>query len=172
MSFGRLESVDTTKDRNPRLHTVRVRFEIEKEYWWTDVKYTFEEVDIMDSPTISHRLFMPLLLAFGVTITSLQGLEFNRLILDLQHVGKWMRHALYMAVTRVRGYKGIKCINIPNADDDFNENCPEMKELLLKFEHFSLEQIASEKSHKEAILSLDIAYIMESFKVFFSNIFI
>ena len=165
MSFGVVESFDIS-DMNPRLRKARVRFELKKQTWFADLPYLFEPIDAIVNQTVSSRYYMPLSLAYGVTITSLQGLEFHNLIFDLQLVGIWIRHVLYMALTRVRSGKGIKCINVPDGDSDFNNNCPEMAELLLKFKAISFEQFQSEQEQKEALLSLDIVHIMESFKVY------
>ena len=166
MSFGVLQSL-TFDEEDPRLSTARIRFDIRNgEYWWTDVVYVSEVIDLSISSLYSLRFFMPLSLAYAVTLSSLQGLEFNYLIIDLDQVGTWIRHALYTAITRVRSSKGIKCLNVPSADSDFNNTHPEINALFQKFKSISEKQHEYDSSRKDAFVTLDIVKIIESFQVF------
>ena len=165
MSFGVLQSF-IYNEEDPRLSTARIRFHSRKgEYWWADVAYVSEEIDLSISSLYSQRFFMPLSLAYAVTLSSLQGLEFYYLIIDLDQVGTWIRHALYTAITRVRSSKGIKCLNIPSADSDFNNTHPEINALFQKFKSISERQQDSDSIRKDALFTLDIVKIMESFQV-------
>lgn len=154
----------------------KVQFEVRGKKWISDVKFAFEQFDVSDLntngltkffETFSHRYYMPLEVAYCVTMTSLQGRELDNLIFDLQDIGPWIRHVLYMGLTRVRSSKGIRCLNIPEKESLFNKNDHEIVQLYKKLEEISENQKSSDSNRKGSFLTMDFVDCLENFKVFF-----
>jgi len=175
-SFGTFQ-YEIFDEADPTKSTARVQFQIGKKFWVSNVKFTVEEFNLSELDTtnefkpffenFSHRLFMPLEVAYSVTMTSLQGREFNNLIFDLHDVGTWIRHVLYMGLTRVRSSKGIRCLNIPPTESPFNKNDHEILLLFSKLEEMSKQQMSSESNRNESLLTMDFVDLLEKFKVFY-----
>ena len=173
MSFGTVKSV-SFHEKDYLLSTALVEFKIDDNIWSSNVEMVTEEFDLSGLNTngfkyffdhYSHRTFMPLSLAYSVTMTSLQGLEFDNLIFDLQDVGGWIRHVLYMGLTRVRSSRGIKCINIPSEDSLFNKNDQDISNLYSKLELIAARQSGCESNRNKSFLTLDFVQLLEKFKV-------
>lgn len=156
--------------------TAKVKFHIQNKDWVAEVAYAMEEFDLSDLDTVHFKSFfedfgrrhhMPLELAYSVTMTSLQGREFDILIFDLKDIGIWIRHVLYMGLTRVRSSKGIRCLNIPHSGSLFNKNDHEIVELYQRFEAISEHQRSSESNRNENFLTLDFVDLLEKFKVYY-----
>lgn len=180
MTFGTFKSV-SFHATDCCLSTARVQFKIDDEVWFAEVAMVTEEFDLSDINTngfkmfferYSHRTFMPLSLAYAVTMTSLQGLEFDNLIFDLTDIGIWIRHVLYMGLTRVRSSRGIRCINIPSENDtSFNKNDPEIAKLYSELEKIAAKQTSCDSRRNESLLSMDFVHLFENFKVTYFNTF-
>ncbi len=172
-SFGTF--LEAHVDENDILKsTARVQFRIKNKDWFANVTYAMEEFDLtcLDAlkfksffESFSRRHHMPLEVAYSVTMTSLQGREFDNLIYDLKAIGTWIRHAFYMGLTRVRSSKGIRLLNIPPAESDFNNTDKEIVELYKRLEAISERQMSSDSSRNEKFLTLDFVELLEKFKV-------
>ena len=173
-SFGTFQN-ENFDVNDPTKSTAHVQFQIGKKFWFSDVKFAFEEFDRAELNTsdfksffenFSHRFFMPLEVAYSVTMTSLQGREFDNLIFDLYDIGSWIRHVLYMGLTRVRTSKGIRCLNIPPSTDCmFNKTDHEIVQLYTQLEEISKYQLSSESDRNESFLTMDFVELLEKFKV-------
>ena len=174
-SFGTF-LCETFDETDPTKSTAQVQFQIGKKFWVSNVMFVLEEFNLSELNTtnefksffenFSHRLFMPLEVSYSVTMTSLQGREFRNLIFDLHGVGIWIRHVLYMGLTRVRSSKGIRCLNIPPTESLFNKNDHEIVLLFSKLEEMSKQQMSSESNRNESFLTMDFVELLEKFKVF------
>jgi hypothetical protein len=109
-------------------------------------------------------------LAYAVTITSLQGLEFDFLIFDLSDIGDWLKHALYMGITRVRSPSGIWCLNVPDNGMSFNKNDIDTRDHYERLKVISDKQMALEECRKENFVTVDLVQVLENFKVLFMHI--
>jgi hypothetical protein len=168
--------VEATFDVNDFLKSsAKVQFRIKDKDWVADVTYAMEEFDLTCLDTIKFKSFfetfsrrhhMPLEVAHSVTMTSLQGREFDNLIYDMKAIGAWIRHAFYMGLTRVRSSKGIRLLNIPPAESDFNNTDKEIVELYKRLEAISERQMSSDSNRNEKLLTLDFVELLEKFKVF------
>ena len=173
-SFGTFLSA-TFDETNMLNSSARVQFTIKDKDWFANVTYAMEEFDLtcLDTlhfktffETFSRRYHMPLEVAYSVTMTSLQGREFDKLIYDMKAIGSWIRHAFYMGLTRVRSSKGIRLLNIPPAESDFNNTDKEIVMLYERLEAISERQMSSESNRNENLLTLDFVECLEKFKVF------
>lgn len=173
-AFGVLKSVAFDL-KNPCLTTAQVEFKLDENVWISTVIMVTEQFDRSDFnrvgftsffSTYSHRTFMPLKAANAVTITSVQGLEFDQIIFDCQEIGQWIPHVMYMALTRVRSSKGIKCINLPPETSSFNKNDADIVKLYEHLESLAAKQSDHAIKRNDSFLTMDFVNLLESFKVF------
>jgi len=163
-------------NQNHLLSTACIEFREGRLTWTSNIEMVCEEFDSSDFTEssffwffqrFSHRTFLPLKLAYAVTINSLQGLEFDNLIFDMTSIGDWIKHALYMGVTRVRSPRGIWCINVPEADNKFNDNDRDTLRLYDDLKSVSKNQGLLDDGRKESLVTMDLVQILENFKVTF-----
>jgi hypothetical protein len=162
--------------QNPWLSTARVEFMFDSFIWISEIDMVCEEFDLSDFDmskyqnffsSFSHRTYMPFELAYAVTISSLQGLEFHQLIFDLQDVGDWISHVLYMGITRVRSPKGIMCLNVPDKDSYFNRNDRDMLKLYNELKKIATSQMEQDHVERESFVTMDFVHVLESLEVYF-----
>lgn len=158
------------------LSTARIEFREDSLIWTSTIEMVCEEFDSDMKESnfhqnffgrYSHRTHIPIKLAYAVTVYSLQGLEFNNLIFDMSSIGDWLKHGLYMGVTRVRSPRGIWCLNVPDANSNFNNNDRDTRQLYIKLKEISERQAVLENERKESLVTMDLVQIMENFKVTF-----
>ena len=164
---------------NHFLSTAKVEFQFESLIWTAFIEMMYEDFDSSDLDqskfpfffqNFSRRTYIPLSLAYAVTITSLQGLEFDFLIFDLSDIGDWLKHALYMGITRVRSPSGIWCLNVPDFGMSFNKNDSDTREHYERLKVISDKQMALEECRKENFVTVDLVQVLENFKVLFMHI--
>jgi hypothetical protein len=175
-TIGKLISCNIDHE-NHYLSTAKVVFQFESLTWTADIEMIYEEFDSSDLDqskfpfffeTFSRRFYIPLSLAYAITVTSLQGLEFDFLIFDLSDIGDWLKHALYMGITRVRSPSGIWCLNVPDAGMSFNKNDSDTLKLYEKLKEISEKQMGLDECRKETFVTVDLVQVLENFKVNYS----
>jgi len=159
---------------NHFLSTAKVEFQLESLIWTAVIEMMYEDFDSSDLDqskfpsffqNFSRRTYIPLSLAYAVTVTSLQGLEFDFLIFDLSDIGDWLKHALYMGITRVRSPSGIWCLNVPDYGMSFNKNDSDTRNHYEKLKVISDKQMDLDECRKENFVTVDLVQVLENFKV-------
>jgi hypothetical protein len=172
-TIGKLIDCFIDKD-NHFLFTAKVEFQLESLIWTAVIEMMYEDFDSSDLDqskfpsffqNFSRRTYIPLSLAYAVTVTSLQGLEFDFLIFDLSDIGDWLKHALYMGITRVRSPSGIWCLNVPDYGMSFNKNDSDTRNHYEKLKVISDKQMDLDECRKENFVTVDLVQVLENFKV-------
>jgi len=176
-TIGKLVDCFIDKE-NHFLSSAKVEFQLDSLTWTAVIEMMYEDFDSSDLDqskfpiffqNFSRRTYIPLSLAYAVTVTSLQGLEFDFLIFDLSDIGDWLKHALYMGITRVRSPSGIWCLNVPDAGMSFNKNDSDTRKHYEKLKEISDKQMVLDEFRKENFVTVDLVQVLENFKVHNDN---